>query len=136
MFKNKDIIIVGCQSGTVTYDVGNIAQYAIPQYSFMLGTLPDCIILCVNSYDEMEYVLRTQRFIEASINCEVIGIVVDPVDITGEKSILGSKKTLSYEKFEIIKKNLWEVTGCPIFLLGDVESMKALVEQIIQYFEE
>ncbi|MBE5965651.1 MAG: DUF1611 domain-containing protein, partial [Lachnospiraceae bacterium] len=39
----KDIIIVGSQSGTVTYDYGNLQQFAVNQYSYLLGTLPELI---------------------------------------------------------------------------------------------
>jgi len=46
---NKDIIIVGSQSGTLPYDTGNLALFNIPQYNFLLGTQPDAVILCVRN---------------------------------------------------------------------------------------
>ena len=73
----KDIIIVGSQSGTVTYDTGNLSQYNISQYNFLIGTQPDVVILCVNPYDEPDLIKRTIKFIESSVNkCKVIALVV------------------------------------------------------------
>jgi uncharacterized NAD-dependent epimerase/dehydratase family protein len=53
--KENDLIIVGSQSGTVNYDVGNLSQFCLRQHSFLLGTQPDATVLCVNPFDEMEY---------------------------------------------------------------------------------
>lgn len=58
--KGVDIIISGCQSGSVTYDFGNAKYYTFSQSEFLLGTLPDAVILCVNSYDETDYVGRSR----------------------------------------------------------------------------
>ena len=54
--KENDLIMVGSQSGTVEYDYGNVALYNFPQKTFLLGTLPDIIVLCVNSYDDENYI--------------------------------------------------------------------------------
>lgn len=63
----KDIIIVGSQSGTVNYDVGNIEQFNIAQYIFLMGTQPEAVVLCINPYDEIEYINRTISFIESGV---------------------------------------------------------------------
>ncbi len=72
----KDIIIVGSQSGTVPYDFGNISQYTIPQYELLMGANPDCVILCINPFDEIDYIKRTVNYIESIIDCKVIALVV------------------------------------------------------------
>lgn len=130
--KNKDIIIVGAQSGSVTYDTGNVNQYNLPQYDFLLGTLPDAIILCVNPYDDMEYIERTIHFLEAAIECKVISIVVFPMDMNG---VNGAKRRLSEEKYIKIKSQMEDFFHIPIYMLGNNNDMKDLFGKIISFFE-
>lgn len=132
----KDIIIVGSQSGTVTYDIGNIVQYNISQYNFLLGTQPDAVILCVNPYDDEEYIRRTINFIESSVNgCKVIAIVVFPMDISdGWSSLYGMKQILSDEKYRQLQYCLSNRFNIPIFKLGEGNNMSELFQTIVDYF--
>ena len=134
--RQKDIILVGSQSGTVVYDTGNIVQYNIPQYNFLIGTQPDAVILCVNPYDEVEYIHRTIRFIESCVNnCKVIAIVVFPMDINDNwAGIYGAKKPLSEQKYLQIKANLDNHFNLPIFRLGVEKDMENLTQCILNYF--
>lgn len=134
--KEKDLILVGSQSGTITYDTGNIVQYNIPQYNFLIGTQPDVVILCVNPYDETEYINRTINFIESGVNgCKVIAIVVFPMDI-GDNwlGVYGSKKPLSEQKYIQIREKLFDNFNIPVFKLGEEKDMEELVENILNYF--
>lgn len=134
--KNKDIILVGSQSGTVVYDTGNIAQFNIPQYNFLIGTQPDAVILCVNPYDETEYIRRTIRFIESCINdCKVIALVMFPMDISDNwTGIYGAKKPLTEQKYLQIKASLVTQFHIPIFKLGEEKDMYELTQNILNYF--
>ncbi len=134
---NKDIIIVGSQSGTISYDIGNIVQYPIPQYNFLLGTQPDVVVLCVNPYDDINYIKRTISFIESSIDSKVISLVVFPMDFKDNwTGIYGYKKTLSEEKYYKLKEILYNEFNLPIFKLGLENDMSELVNLIINYFSE
>lgn len=134
--KKKDIILVGSQSGTVVYDTGNLIQYNIPQYNFLIGTQPDAVILCVNPYDETEYIRRTIVFIESCVNnCEVIALVIFPMDISDNwAGIYGTKKPLSEQKYLQIKTSLYEQFHIPIFKLGVEKDMEKLSQNILNYF--
>jgi uncharacterized NAD-dependent epimerase/dehydratase family protein len=135
--KEKDIILVGSQSGTIPYDTGNIAQFTVPQYNFLMGTQPDCVILCVNPFDEIEYVKRTVNFIESSVECNVVAIVVFPVDIKDDwTGIYGGKKELNENKYIKIKTNLFEKFNIPIFKLGAEDDINTLVDLITNFFVE
>ena len=92
----KDIIIVGSQSGTVPYDFGNISQYTIPQYELLMGANPDCVILCINPFDEIDYIKRTVNYIESIIDCKVIALVVFPMTLNNNwLGIYGNKRPAS-----------------------------------------
>ena len=130
--KNKDIILVGSQSGTIPYDIGNLAQFNISQYNFLIGTQPDAVVLCVNPYDNFDYIERTINFIESSVDCKVISLVVFPMDL--HENWLGNnsmKISLSYEKYEDIKKSLYEKFNIPVFKLGTENEMIKLTQTVI-----
>ena len=132
----KDIIIVGSQSGTVTYDTGNLLQYNISQYNFLIGTQPDVVILCVNPYDEPDLIKRTIKFIESSVNkCKVIALVVFPMDIRDDwRGFYGEKEKLSDEKYIQVKNRLTRTTRKPVYELGDDNDTADLYQRIINYF--
>lgn len=131
----KDIILVGSQSGTVTYDTGSIKQYNIPQYSFLIGTQPDAVILCVNPFDEAEYIERTINFIQSCVNCKVISLVVFPMDIREDwAGIYNSKIRLSDSRYEILKCTLSDRFNIPIYKLGIEEDMRDLLKTVIDFF--
>lgn len=133
--KNKDIILVGSQSGTVPYDTGNIVQYTLPQLSFLMGTQPDCVVLCVNPFDDIEYIHRTIAFIESSVDCKVIAIVIFPMDIKDNwAGMYGMRKTIDPQKYFEIKQQLFEQFSLPVFRLGDDIDMDNLIEKIEDYF--
>lgn len=133
--KNKDIILVGSQSGTIPYDTGNIIQYTTPQFNFLLGTQPDCVILCVNPFDNIDYIHRTINFIESIINARVISIVIFPMDLReGLQGILGSKIRITDTKYNKIKNIFESRFKIPIFKLGSESDMDCLIEELINYF--
>ncbi len=133
----KDIIIVGSQSGTVTYDVGNIAQYNISQYEFLLGTQPDAVVLCVNPYDEEDYIQRTIYFIESSTNGgKVIALVVFPMDISNNwLGFYNAKQKISDEKYKQLQGSLKKKFRIPVYKLGKKKDMSGLYHTIVEHFE-
>ncbi len=52
----KEIILTASQAQTIPYYCNNILEFPSKQYHFALGTNPDAVILCVNYYDEIEYI--------------------------------------------------------------------------------
>lgn len=131
--KDVDIILVGSQSGTIPYDYGNIGFYNICQYNFLLGTLPDAIVLCINPYDDVEYVNKTISFIEAATEGNVIALMVYPMDIKSEEQgVYGGFKRLEADKIRTIS----EIYKLPVFKLGEQEDLNELVDLCINYFSE
>lgn len=131
----KDIILVGSQSGTVPYDTGNINQFTTSQMDFLMGTQPDAVILCVNPYDEIAYIKRTIKFIESCVVCRVVALVVFPMTIqNGWKGNYGAKRSLTKDECEGVKKNLSVETCLHVYCLGEEKDMLELTYYVIDFF--
>lgn len=132
--KDNDIILLGSQSGTVPFDTGNIIQYNIPQYDFLIGTQPDIVILCINPFDDIKHIARTVEFIESSVDCKVLSLVVFPMTIKDNWSaFFGGKKTLNDNDFNNIKEELSQFFHVSVYNLGNVNHLNELLDEIINY---
>lgn len=135
--KGNDVIIAGSQSGSVIYDFGNMEQFNLYQYYFLCGVQPDAIVLCVNAFDEIEYVQRTINFLESSVDSYVIALVVYPMQYSNNwRRNIGLSQRITTEEFEKIKTDFSTTLHKKTFLLGDEKQMKMLVDCIIEYFAE
>lgn len=134
--QNKDIIITGSQSGTVAYDTGNLRQYPVSQSLFLMGTQPDCVLLCVNPFDEIDYIRRTKQFIESCAETEVLALVLFPMGLKNDWSgLYGGKRRLSAEECAATKTALTASLSLPVFCLGDEADMQKLYNNVKQYFQ-
>ncbi len=124
-----EIVLTGCQSGTVTYDFRNMTYLTTEQYSYLLGVNPDGVILCVNTFDEMKYILRTKSFIESSVNAKVIAVVISESRYNKEKGIFTGVKNLNLISKEDVEKSL----NIPTFSLSDL-NIGELADVIIDYY--
>lgn len=132
---SNDIIIVGAQSGTIPYDFGNISQMNIAQHLFLLGTQPDAVVLCVNAFDDYEYIKRTIKYIECCAECKVISIVVFPMTMTANWSNeYGAQIPLPSDTYATFKKNLSDYFKISVYKLGDKKDMINLKNDIISFF--
>lgn len=133
--KEPDIIIVGCQSGSVPYSYGNLSTYLFQQYTFLVATQPDAVILCVNYFDEVEYIKRTVRFIESSSPSKVIALVMFPMKIEQLfAGIYGRRTTISEEEFVQRKRIIEKDLEIDTFLLG--ENTEGIMDHVINFFCE
>lgn len=133
--KNVDIILAGCQSGTIPYGLTNIRNVTCKQIDFLIGINPDKVILCINIFDEIEYIKRTISFIESLCVCEVIATVVFPMTYAGEYAIVGTlSKKESAENIAIKKYEIENSCLKPCFELGNTKQMQDLFTLIIDSF--
>lgn len=133
--KEPDIIIVGSQSGTVPYDIANINLFNSSQFHFLMGTQPDCVVLTINPFDDFSYIQRTMTFIESSVRCKVVSLVIFPMDLKKDWSgIYGKKKKLSTDAINSIKRSLYEHFKVPVFELGNENDMIEMVDIVTDFF--
>jgi len=133
--KNYDLIITGSQSGTVPYNFNNLVNYPMSQLSFLYGTSPDAVILVVNVYDTLDYIIRTISVIENASDCHVIAICLFPMKIKeGFAGLSGVKTKITEEELINAKISLHKSLCRPIFELGNNSDMDELVLSIIDFF--
>ena len=129
-----DIIIVGAQSGVVIRDEGNLDNYNFGQVDFLYATLPDAVIVCVNSEDDNEIIARTINFIEASVGCKVIAIVIFPLHYRIQNSGFKHLIPLTDNEFNSYKKELFDNFGKCIYRLDSDLDMAELIDLIINFY--
>ena len=125
---NPDIIISGCQSATTACDFRTERTLPLEQYAYLLGMNPDGAVLCVNSFDAIEYIKRTIEFIESYGNARVIAIVISEAQNNNNKTLQQFAK-----EYDLHKKQLEEETNKPIFRLFDLDIV-GLVDKIVEYY--
>lgn len=132
-----DIILTGSQSSVLPCDVGNLAMFPMRQYSFLMGTQPDCIILCINPYDDYEYIERSISFLESCVDGKVISLCMFPMKYRNEQVGMYMKKDpLSRMEFENLKKSLQKNFLIPVYHLGDENDIDLLFNNIVDFFHE
>ena len=135
--KENDLILVGSQSGTLSYDTGNIAYYALPQYELLMGTLPDAVVLCVNPFDDRDYIRRTIQFIESATEGKVIALCLFPMELKSETlGAYGGKRPIALEKRDVLRQTLQEEYARSVFLLGEESDIRELTDSVINFFAE
>ncbi len=133
--KNYDIIIVGSQSGTIPICNINSVYNTSDTLNFMLGTLPDAVILAVNIHDDIEYIQRTINVIESLIETKVIALSIFPLGFDSDWNIHINRKTLiEKDKIEIFRKQLQSQIGIETYILGEETYIAELTKNVISYF--
>lgn len=132
---NCDIILAGCQSGTLQYDVGNESRLCYESHEFLLGINPDTSILCVNPHDDLKYVKRTIAYIESVSGNKVCAICLYPVEKKPNQLGYGYvNNRLDKKQLEQIRRQFEETLEKPVFISGIREELDALYECIIDFF--
>lgn len=133
--KGKDLIIVGSQSHTVPYNKGNIGLYPIAQHEFYIGTEPDAVVLCINPFDEVEYIKRTISYLENYLESKVIALSLFPLHRELAWAVNGGSTT-QLSMSDLIKRKLYysEYINIPCFILGDEDELTGLTNEIIDFY--
>ncbi|MCL1883767.1 MAG: S8 family serine peptidase [Defluviitaleaceae bacterium] len=134
--KNEtDIIIVGSQAGTIPHSYENIMYLTDGQLDFIFGTLPDCVVLCINYHDDIDYIMRTIKAIEALADCSVLSLCLFPLGYMSEWDLMMDKKT--YIDKDVLSNKCEELTklfNIPVLPIDSECFAKSLVKYIVDYF--
>jgi len=135
--KECDLIITGLQSQTIPMQLCNQVDTVLYNHYFLLGINPDAIILVVNVFDEVEYIWRTIKYLENIIICDVIALVVFPIQRTFKWNTLGDLSVrYSEEVLQETKQKLETEFKRDVLILDDDIDMKRLYEICVEYFNE
>lgn len=131
----KDIIIVGCQSNTTAYAINNIDDIPLSQTLFLYGTMPDGIILCINFFDDIQYILRSINSVESLVDCKVIALVMFPLTYTHQNNeLFGKKRAVIPGEYEMLKNAILDKINIPVYILANDEHMDCLIHDIINFY--
>lgn len=135
--KKYDLIITSGQSNCIPYQIRNLQDISLNSYEFLLGTNPDVVLLCVNYEDELEYILRTIKYVEGLVDCKVLALVLFPLKKRITWSGLYMDNDL-YELEDLINKakNLTELTNIKVFINGDNEDLNSIANLCIEYLSK
>lgn len=134
--KNKDLLITGCQSGTIHYDNSKIMDFAIYQYAYILGVMPDFPILCANPHDDLAYIKKSLAFINSSCEASVKAVVVFPRIATQTLSGIGYKvEDIRKEVLDELKRKWQKILGLPVYSLNDENVIDELCTMILNEYK-
>lgn len=135
--KDPDIIITGGQSGLLAYNDSNALFNSFYHQLVFSAIQPDAIILCINPYDDINFIERTIKVSESLSNGKIIGIVCYPMDITeGWKGRMGSKSRISSHKILELKNKINKklYNNIQLYMLDDDSDIDNLIDTIISFF--
>lgn len=101
---------------------------------FLLGTMPDAVILCINYDDDVDYVIRTIKVIENLSNCKVIAICVFPFQYSSGWNRMNQKYS-HIDNIKEIGEAIQKAVHIPVFSLND-ENIDPIYAKVIDFFEE
>lgn len=134
--KDVDLIIAGTQSGFLAYNDYNAMMFPTYHQIFFTALQPDAIIVCINPYDDVEFVNRIIKAAEGLSGGKVVGIVCFPIDISeGWKGNFGKKIRISEEKELNIKSKFSLYRDVQVCMLDKQKDLEKLVSICIDYFQ-
>lgn len=135
--KDCDIIISGTQSGSVPYNYENLKNIPLYSMEFMMGARPDGVILCVNAFDETEYLRRTIFTIENLYDTKVFALALFPMVYENNwAGNSGLKRPITDREKEDFTRNAKERLGKEVFTLDCDDQYGMLYQRTLKYFGE
>ena len=135
--KKPDIILVGCQSGTIPYDVANRNSHTEPTIHFLLGTKPDACVLVVNSTDSDAYIQDTIDGIRILGKAPVILLAMSDKE-KHARSVYGktwvSSRQMSEGEIKDHLERLEASFGLPAVAIVSEEGQQRVVDVVVNYF--
>ena len=135
--KNNDIIIVGNQAGTIPRFAYNVAHLRLQELEFLIATNPDCVVLCVNIYDDIDFIQRSILTIENVIDTRVVAIAISPMEYKSDWYLMNEKKTLAADdkifSFQKVLNRRFNIPAYPILSGDNIENIASC---IINYLGE
>ena len=132
--KNPEVIIAGCQSGLLSYNDNNIKFFPTMHRIVFEALQPDVVILCINPFDDIEYVNRVIKTAEGISEGKVLGAVCYPIDYSDNwKGKFGKRARISKEKELFLKDVYKEKLNLKLYMLDKEEELDHLIFETLNY---
>lgn len=133
--EKSEIILVSSQSNSISNNNLNAMSFPVRQHSFLLGVQPDAIILCVNLFDDLEYIKNTIKYLEGCSNSKVIALATLPFEPVGDwRGYFDIRTAMDNEKIQNAKNCIEEYIKLPLFLITEKNDLNNLFDLIIEFF--
>ena len=137
--RSPDIILVGCQSGTIPYAIEHPATHTMSSLAFLLGTRPDAVVLVVNSIDPEEYIEDTIACVRGLAKAPTIALAMSDK----EKHVRAAygrswitPRQLSGEEIESNLRRLEDRFGIAAAAILSRAGEDRLVEAVVAHFSQ
>lgn len=127
----KEIILAASQAQTIPFYCNNLLEFPPLQYHFALGLKPDAIVMCINYFDEMDYIRNSVYTLKGLTDATLIAFVMYPMTYSNDWSNV--KRKVTYEEFNEKSEALQGLFNVPVYLLGE-KFEGDLCQKIIDYF--
>lgn len=135
--KNCDMILAGTQSSLTSYNNLNIKMFPTIHQIFFEALQPDIIILCINPYDNLEYISRNIKTAEGLSHGKVIGIVCFPMTLDlSWRGTFGERRRISIEEEVKLREIIGRTFGLRMFMLDKEEQLVELINDLLRYLSE
>lgn len=93
--------------------------------------MPDAVVICINYYDELDYIRNTVYTIKGLTDASLIAFVMYPMTYLNEWSNV--KRRITYEEFDESAEELRRIFDVPVYLFGE-QHIENLCQDIVDYF--
>lgn len=129
--RQNDIIIAAGQAGSIPFTSYIVDKMPVKQHAFIMGLDPDLIVLCVNPYDQKEYVLNTIKYLEGIGQCKVCGLALFPMNYKSEQLDNSRKYKMSKDEIHLFCNTMESEFSRPCYSIFDDEDVARMTEMII-----
>jgi hypothetical protein len=134
--KQHDLIMAGSQAGTWPMLFNHITNFSLDRLCFLLGTLPDAVILCINYHDKPNDIKRTVTGIESLSKCKVIACSLFPMGYKDDWDLVrGAKSAIVTAELERFCKSITELLSIPCYVLDEENGPESLYRESINFFK-
>ncbi len=132
--KDVDLILAGTQSGLLAYNDHNAMMFPTYHQTVFSALQTDAILLCINPYDDINFVERIIKTAEGLSGGQVLGVVCFPVNNANNwKGNFGKQVRISTaEEFELKQK--YALKNIPVYMLDKPEELDMLVSRCVDFF--
>lgn len=130
--KNKEIIIVGSQSGTIPFSLSTPYNISFEQQELIFATDPAAYVVCVNIWDEIDYIKRTIDYLRVINNSEVLGVAILEDALRDFRSGENNGK-YDHIQVEVFKRKINETLNLPVYNISSNKEIENLGYDIINF---
>lgn len=128
---DKDVIILGGQSAVLPRYFYNTGQINVNQYSYLLSTLSDVYVLCVNWFDDLSLIERSINFVESICTARIIFLCLSPLKNLSNGVLSQNIEYLSDLEIKSIVSRLEKKFNLTVIIAGE-RSQDEIIYQTIE----